>query len=135
MLRDSVQTQEPVYLATDPNTGVIQRVLIPDEQYVTRLAPLPGGAGHEVEFSNSHARHLLRQRGPADRTYDAHLAALRDALQRGTTVLVSETLDTLEILDVRPPPAPLAPPPAPAPLPGLVAGAPPAFLGDPGSRF
>ena len=30
---------------------------------------------------------------------------------KGTPVLVSETLDTLEILDVRPPTAPFCPPP------------------------
>jgi hypothetical protein len=126
VLRDFAGSQEPVYLETDANTGVIQRVLIPDEQYVTRLDPLPGGDSYEVEFSDSHARHLLQSHGPADPVYRANLMALSHALQHGTPVLVSETLDTLEILDVRPPTVPFVPPPAPTPILGFAAGAPPA---------
>src|SRR4051812_31430419 len=61
VLRDFAQSQEPVYLETSPNTGVIKRVLIPDIQYVTRLTRLPDSDDYEVEFSDSHARHFLRR--------------------------------------------------------------------------
>ena len=131
MLRDVAQSQEPVYLETNSNTGVIQGVLIPDKQHVTRLKPLPGSDNYEVEFSDSHARHLLKRKGPADPAYTSNLAMLRNALRQGTPVLVSETLDTLEILDVRPPTAPFVPAPALAPIMGLAAGAPPAFSSQP----
>ena len=46
-------------------------------------------------------------------------------------MLVSETLDTLEILDVRPPTAPFVLAPAPAPIMELAAGTPPAFSAHP----
>ena len=131
VLRDVAQSQEPVYLETNSNTGVIQGVLIPDKQYVTRLKPLPGSDNYEVEFSDSHARHLLKRKGPADPAYTSNLAMLRNALRQGTPVLVSETLDTLEILDMRPPTAPFVPAPALAPMVGLAAGAPPAFSSQP----
>ena len=115
VLRDVAQSQEPVYLETNSNTGVIQGVLIPDKQYVTRLKPLPGSDNYEVQFSDPHARHLLKRKGPADPAYTSHLATPRNAVRQAILVLVSETLDTLEILDMRPPTAPFVPAPAASP--------------------
>jgi Glutaminase len=131
VLQDVAQSQEPVYLETNATTGVIQGVLIPDTQYVTGLKPLPTIDKYEVEFSDSHARHFLTRGGPADSAYASNLAMLRTALSQGTAVLVSETLDTLEILDVRPPTTPFVAAPALAPIMGVAAGAPPAFSSNP----
>jgi hypothetical protein len=82
VLRDAAQSQEPVYLETNLNTGVIQGLLIPDKQYVTRLEPLLGSDNYEVEFSDSHARHRLRRKRPVDAAYTSNLA---ESVKRSAT--------------------------------------------------
>ena len=109
ILDDLRQANEPVYLETDPNTNVIKQVLYPRSAMVSGLAAAPAGNLHEVELEISQARHYLNTANP---DYQQLLNALTVAWQQGTPVLVTETLDDHEIIDVRPDPAPFAVRPA-----------------------
>ena len=109
ILDDLRQTDEPVYLETDPNTNVIRQILYPRSVVVSNIAPAPAGNLHEVELEISHARHYLDTTSP---DYQQLLNALTVAHQQGTPVLVTETLEAHQIIDVRPDPTPFAGGPA-----------------------
>lgn len=109
ILDDLRQTNEPVYLETDPTTNVIQQLLYPLSVVVAGIAPAPVGNLHEVELEISQARHYLNTANP---DYQQLLNALTVARQQGAPVLVTETLAEHEIIDVRPAPAPFAGGPA-----------------------
>ncbi|HEX6306562.1 MAG TPA: protein-glutamine glutaminase family protein [Longimicrobiales bacterium] len=106
--------QRPVYLEVDPATSYVTRVLIP---HVTRVVGMSRGPdGIDVELEMSHARHVL----PAGTPDAAELEArLRESLERGSLVIVTED-DRHNIIDVRGftpgPDSPLPPlPPFPRP--------------------
>ena len=106
VLDDLRQANEPVFLETDPNTNIITQVLLPKSVVVADIAPAPVGNKHEVDLEISQARHYLNTTNP---DYQELLSALTVALKQGAAVLVTETLDDHEIIDVRPDPSPFVP--------------------------
>jgi hypothetical protein len=112
---------QPAYLVIDPQTSVITDLLLPRTFRVGALTPTPNGDAFEVELIVSHARHYLRRSNP---DFQDLFDALEAARRNQTAVLVTESLDGTEIIDVRPAPNPPEPAelraparPAPAPRP------------------
>jgi hypothetical protein len=96
VLRSLRATGQPAYVELDRETGMIVDLLLPARYTVGEIEGTPDGL--EVELVISHARHYLRRSNP-------RFDELRDALERArreqTPVLVTETLDEHEIIDVR----------------------------------
>lgn len=99
ILDELLQANEPVYLETDPNTNLITRLLYPHSVVVSGIAQTPVGNLHEVELEISQSLHYLNTTNP---DYHQLLTALQAARQHGVAVLVTETLENHEIIDVRP---------------------------------
>lgn len=96
-LRDSGQ---PAYVEIDPQTRYITSLLLPQAFYVSAVRDTPEG-NLEVELEISHARHFLRR----DHPRFAELQSLLERARRAKTpVLVTESLDSTAIVDVRPAP-------------------------------
>jgi hypothetical protein len=94
-LRDS---EQPAYVEIDPETRYITSLLLPQTFYVSALRETPQG-DLEVELEISHARHFLRR----DQARFNDLQALLERARRERTcVLVTESLDSSAIVDVRP---------------------------------
>lgn len=91
------QMGRPAYVEVDPRTGVITDVLQPIPFRVTGITEDPDGLVVELEISQ--ALHRLRRTNP---DYDELAAALRAAYDAGLPVLVTENVDTDDIVDVRP---------------------------------
>lgn len=104
----------PVYVEVDPDTSVIKHLLIPHVSRVVGIKLIDLGV-LGVELEMSHGRHILR---PSSPDYEELESRLRDALDKGTQVIVTEN-DAHEIIDVREfIPGPEGPPlPFPKPLP------------------
>src|ERR1043165_2640509 len=94
-LRD---TRQPAYVEIDPDTRHITTLLLPRDFAVTALRELPNGEGVDVELEISHARHFLRRGQPG---FDEMLNTLERARREKTRVLVTESLDSSTIVDVR----------------------------------
>jgi hypothetical protein len=109
MLAFSQQYDLPAYVETDPETGVVTRVLLPMRATVVGLDGTAGGDVH-VRLRESHAGHRLLRSNP---DFGAFLDALESARVAGEAVLVTSSRDEHEILDVReaPPPTATGPPP------------------------
>jgi hypothetical protein len=128
ILSELHQAGEPVYLDVDPQTNQVRRLLLPQLLRVTAVAPQPAGGRVEVELFPSHAVNYVRVAHPSAQQI---LNDLRAAQQHGTPVLVTRSTRGPEIVDVRPPPAPLnrglaavaAVPPAPHDCPLTAAAA------------
>ena len=103
VLRSLRDAGEPAYVEIDRDTGVIIELLLPRAVTVASITPTPEQDGVQVELVISHARHFLRRSNPA---YDELLRALETARTQEAAVLVTETLDTHEIIDVRSLPRP-----------------------------
>ncbi len=88
----------PVFLELEGDEGPISRLLIP--QVVTVEGIEERGDHADVRLEISHARHRVHR---ANADYGELVDALGDALERGTTLWVTET-DDHEIIDVRPDP-------------------------------
>lgn len=95
-LRDTAQ---PAYVKIDAETRVINELLLPGSFTVQSVRPAADKDGIEVKLVISHARHFLRRSNP---DYKELLRILQAAQKVGTTVLITEALDTHEIIDVRP---------------------------------
>lgn len=95
----------PAYMEVDPNTNLVTELLAPISVRVGSLTPTPSG-DIEVELVVSHARHYLRQTNP---DFQELQAALEQALRNESTVVVTETLDDYQIIDVRSLPNPTEP--------------------------
>lgn len=103
---DSVrQANEPVYVEIDPTTNVITELLLPREVRIGAITSTATGDAVEVELIISQARHYLRRTNP---DFQQLLNTLQTAQEEGNPVLVTETLDGYEIIDVRPLPKPPA---------------------------
>jgi hypothetical protein len=96
-LRDS---RQPAYVEIDPETRHIISLLLPQRFTVAAIREAPAG-DVEVELEISHARHHLRREHPR---FDEMHKLLDRARREKTPVLVTESLDSSEIIDVRPPP-------------------------------
>src|SRR5262249_62077165 len=70
--------------------------------YTTLFRSLPRGDGLEVELEISHARHYLRREHPR---FDEMHKTLERARREKAPVLVTESLDSSAIIDVRPAPS------------------------------
>ncbi len=113
VLDDMRRNQLPVYAERDPATGLLTALHVP---IVVTVADLTTGSGGDVavELEPSHARHVLRRANP---DFDELLAALQAANRDDTAVVVTESADHDQIIDVRPAPHPPEPVPAPGPAP------------------
>jgi hypothetical protein len=93
------ENQMPAYVEIDKRTKQITQLLQPKLQPVGGIHPLDQGPDLRIELVNSHALHVLRRKHPQFKSF---LEILRDALRKEMPVWVTETLDTHEIIDVRP---------------------------------
>lgn len=98
MLETSLEYRSPVYLEIDPQTRLIQQVLVPYESPVARLIEHDDRV--EVHLVYSAAIHYLERAHPDFEQMYADLAA---SAEQGHELLVTETRDTHLIIDVRPP--------------------------------
>jgi len=98
VLRSLREEGTPPYVELDA-AGRITRLLQPKLQPVVDIQPLDDGPDLRIEFLYSHAVHVLRRKQPQ---YAKFLALLREARRKKFSVWVTETLDKLEIIDVRP---------------------------------
>ncbi len=97
VLRSLRESRQPAYVEVDPKTSVITELLLPIHYTVRRIQPAKDRL--EVELEISHARHYLSKSNPQ---FDELRKALEDARASQTPVLVTETLNEHEIIDVRP---------------------------------
>jgi hypothetical protein len=98
------QANEPAYVEIDPQTNTITELLIPLTVTVDALKPTASGDAIEVELYISHAKHFLRRSNPE---FQQMLSTLEAARDHGTAVIVTDTPDNHEIIDVRPLPSSL----------------------------
>lgn len=95
LLEDLRRRKMPVYIETDPQTGFVRRIYLPNIVRVDSIRESPSGE-ISVTFERSHARHTVRR----DAEGESLLRTLREAgKDRWLAVTVS---DRQEILDVRP---------------------------------
>jgi sugar phosphate isomerase/epimerase len=97
VLRSLSESGQPAYVEIDPETSAITQLLLPIPYRVQRIAPARDGL--EVELVISHARHYLRKSNPR---FEELRKALEAARAAQAPVLVTETLNEHEIIDVRP---------------------------------
>jgi len=88
----------PVYVELDATSSAIANLLIPLKSPVRKLGERAASGGLQVDLTLSSAVHLLRSSHPK---YGDFAAVLQEALATGAAVLVTETPDTHEIIDVR----------------------------------
>ena len=93
------QTNQPAYVEINPETNVITELHCPVVVNVAAVNPIRKTGDVEVELVISHARHYLRKSHP---NYKRNLEILQTALKKKTTVVVTESHDGHEIIDVRP---------------------------------
>lgn len=89
---------QPVYIEVDPKTRFVATLLLPLPFLVKHVQELPEGGDLEVELEISHAKHFLRRRHP---DFESLREVLESARRGKTTVLVTESLDSTAIVDVR----------------------------------
>lgn len=103
---DSLREEDqPAYVEIDPATNVITELLCPLTVSVEALTPIDLEDAVEVELAISHARHFLRRSNP---DFQEMLKTLEAARKKGTQVVVTESSDGREIIDVRPAAKPVA---------------------------
>jgi hypothetical protein len=90
----------PAYVEVDPDTREITELLVPIAVTVGELRELETVV--EVELIISQARHIVSRNNP---DFEELTRQLEQAHADGSTVLVTETRDEHEIIDVRSPPA------------------------------
>ena len=93
-LRDSGQ---PAYVEIDPESNFITELLLPARFLVGAVEPFDVGV--RVDLIVSQARHYLRASNPQ---FEELRRLLETAKDTRTPVLVTETIDDHEIIDVRP---------------------------------
>ena len=98
VLQSLRESKLPVYVEVEPETGYLTSVLLPRQFLVTAIRDLDTG-DREIELEISHARHYLRRGYPR---FADILQILDDARKKKTPVLVTESLDSSAIIDVRP---------------------------------
>lgn len=85
------------YVEADPETQMIKRLLVPLEDSVTNIRPTPL-QDIEVELKISNVVHILKRTHPH---FERLLKTLRDALEKGIPVWVTDDENEKEIVDVR----------------------------------
>ncbi|MFW9844621.1 MAG: protein-glutamine glutaminase family protein, partial [Candidatus Thorarchaeota archaeon] len=86
----------PVYVEIDPETGYITQLFMPEASKVRSLEPQENG-DLLVHLSPSHTHHYLRKKHG---NFDTIRNILQTAIDEKSWVLVTETLNTHEIVDV-----------------------------------
>jgi hypothetical protein len=94
-------SRQPAYVEIDPETRYITSLLLPRSFVVAAIRETPQ-SDLEIELEISHARHFLRRDHPR---FEELRALLEYARRAKTYVLVTESLDSSAIVDVRPAPA------------------------------
>jgi hypothetical protein len=93
-LRNSGQ---PAYVEIDPDSNLITELLLPIRFFVGAVEPTDEGV--EVDLIVSQARHYLRA---SNQQFEELRRLLETARDTRTPVVVTETIDDHEIIDVRP---------------------------------
>jgi hypothetical protein len=101
VLESLQKAKQPAYVEIDPETGYITSLLLPRPFTVTAIRGT-AEADFEIELEISHARHFLRRNHPR---FEELYALLERARLAKTHVLVTESLDSSAIIDVRGVPA------------------------------
>ncbi len=96
ILQSSYESKAPIYVEVDPDTQVMTEFLIPLKVKVGEISN--NNDIVEVELIVSHARHYLKRTNP---DFTALLEILETAKEKNQDVLVTEKLDTHEIIDVK----------------------------------
>lgn len=91
------ESGEPAYVEIDPETQHITELLLPAPYTVEYLER--SREGFEVGLVISHAKHFVRRSNPE---FEEIIHLLRRAQDERFRVLVTETLDTHEIVNVQP---------------------------------
>jgi hypothetical protein len=100
VLQSLRESKQPAYLEIDSESDLITELLIPLRVTVAAIGPAKTGEGLTVDLVISHARHLLRRDNP---DFERLRRVLEEASRTGSEVLVTESLDQHEIIDVRSP--------------------------------
>jgi len=98
VLQSLRESSQPAYVEIDPDTGYITSLLLPQRFLVTAIHKTETD-DWEVELEISHARHHLRRDHMG---FERMLDTLEQARRDKTPVLVTESLDSSAIIDVRP---------------------------------
>lgn len=99
ILGTTQRAKQAVYLETDPRTNVVTELLIPRAVKVATLKSGNRKGDVEVELVVSQMRHYLRRSNP---NFNGLLSILENAFKTETPVLVTDSRDRNEIIDVRP---------------------------------
>jgi len=92
------RAKQAVYLETDPKTNIVTELLIPRAVKVATLKSGNKRRDVEVELVVSQMRHYLRRSNP---NFNGLLSIFENALKTETPVLVTDSRDRNEIIDVR----------------------------------
>lgn len=93
-------SNQAVYVEIDPQTNVITEVLVPMSVKVGIVTTLEN-ADVEIELIVSHAKHYIRRSNP---DFQKLSDALKKAKDEDKDVLVTEALNTHDIIDIKPNP-------------------------------
>ena len=104
VLQSLRESGQPAYVEIDPKTNQVTDVLLPVRYNVGQITPAKDGL--EIELFISQTRHYLRR---SNLDFEQMRRTLEEARRKSSPVLVTETLDRQEILDVRPAAAQPAP--------------------------
>jgi hypothetical protein len=99
VLESRRQSRQPVYVEIDPDTHYITSLLLPLDFLVSAISESPQGGGLDIELEISQARHTLRRDHPR---FGELYSLLERARREKTRVLVTDSLDSPTIVDVRP---------------------------------
>lgn len=105
------QENKPVYLEVDEESNIVTNLLIPMVFKVVEMEPDEHG-NIIFQLNPSCAFHGLLKSDP---NFESMRASLEEALNDGTELLITETRDEHEIIDVRKPKEDSGGPPEPAP--------------------
>ncbi len=97
VLQSLRESRQPAYVEIDPDTGYITSLLLPQSFIVTAIRKTETD-DLEIELEISHARHHLRRSHPE---FQRMLETLERARRDKSPVLVTESLDSSAIIDVR----------------------------------
>ncbi len=99
VLNNIRETNRKAYVEIDPASNLITQLLCPLPVKIGAITPIGKEGDAEVELIISHARHYLRRKNP---DFQELLKMLQAAKKQKKEVLVTETLDDHEIIDVKP---------------------------------
>jgi hypothetical protein len=92
------ESRQPAYVELDVATGRITNLLLPQKYKVVELRQGSKGDDLQIEFDRSHALHYLRRDHPR---FKELRNLLEDAAKKDRSLLVTESLETSGLVDVR----------------------------------